>query len=150
MLLKCCTQYASKLGKFSSGPRTGKKSVLIPFPKKGNAKECSNVSCPVMSDSLQPYRLQLFRLLCPWDFQGQNTGVSCQALVQKIFLTQGLNPHLLCHLHWQVGSLPTVPPGKPLSLCHPTLPPFQEDSCDYYIGFNLIIQDDFLTSRSLI
>ena len=28
-------------------------------------------------------------------------------------LTQGLNPHLLCLLHWQAGSLPLVPPGKP-------------------------------------
>ena len=27
--------------------------------------------------------------------------------------TQGLNLHLLCLLHWQVGSLPLVPPGKP-------------------------------------
>ena len=31
-----------------------------------------------------------------------------------IFPTQGLNPHLLCLLHWQVGSLPLVPPGKPI------------------------------------
>ena len=41
MLLKSCTQYASKLGKLSSGHRTGK-CVFIPIPKKGNAKECSN------------------------------------------------------------------------------------------------------------
>ena len=41
MLWKCCTQYASKFGKFSSGHRTGK-SVFIPIPKKGNVKECSN------------------------------------------------------------------------------------------------------------
>ena len=32
----------------------------------------------------------------------------------RIFPTQGLNPHLLSLLHWQVGSLPLVPPGKPL------------------------------------
>ena len=38
---KCCTQYASKLGKLNSGHRTGK-GVFIPIPKKGNAKECSN------------------------------------------------------------------------------------------------------------
>ena len=25
----------------------------------------------------------------------------------------GMEPHLLCLLHWQVGSLPLVPPGKP-------------------------------------
>ena len=41
MLWKCCTQYASKSGKLSSGHRTGK-GVFIPIPKKGNAKECSN------------------------------------------------------------------------------------------------------------
>ena len=42
MLSKCCTHYASKFGKLSSGHRTGKRSVFIPIPKKGNAKECSN------------------------------------------------------------------------------------------------------------
>ena len=41
MLLKCCTQYASKFGKLSSDHRTGK-GVFIPVPKKDNAKECSN------------------------------------------------------------------------------------------------------------
>ena len=41
MLLKCCTQYASKFGKLSSGHRTGK-GVFIPIPKKGNTKEYSN------------------------------------------------------------------------------------------------------------
>jgi len=41
MLLKCCTQYANKFGKLSSGHRTGK-GVFIPIPKKGNAKEPSN------------------------------------------------------------------------------------------------------------
>ena len=43
MLWKCCTQYASKFGKFSSGHKTGK-AVFIPIPKKGNAKECANYS----------------------------------------------------------------------------------------------------------
>ena len=33
-----------------------------------------------------------------------------------IFLTQASNPHLLCLLYWQVGSLPLVPLGKPLLL----------------------------------
>ena len=40
MLLKCCTQCASKFGKLSSGHR--KRSVFIPIPKKGNAKDCSD------------------------------------------------------------------------------------------------------------
>ena len=41
MLWKCCTQYASNFGKLNSGHRTGR-SVFIPIPNKGNAKECSN------------------------------------------------------------------------------------------------------------
>ena len=41
LLLKCCTQYASKFGQFNSGHRTGK-YVFIPISKKSNAKECSN------------------------------------------------------------------------------------------------------------
>ena len=38
------------------------------------------------------------RLLCPGDFPGMDTGVGCHALLQRIFLTQGLNPHIL---HWR-------------------------------------------------
>ena len=41
MLWKCCTQYASKFGKLSSGHRLEKVSFHS-NPKKGNAKECSN------------------------------------------------------------------------------------------------------------
>ena len=31
-------------------------------------------------------------------------------------MTQGLNPHLLHLLHWQAGSLPLAPAGKPSGL----------------------------------
>ena len=41
MLWKCCTQYANKCGKFSSGHITGKGQFSFQS-KKGNAKECSN------------------------------------------------------------------------------------------------------------
>ena len=41
MLWKCCTQYASKFGKVSSGHRTGKGQFSLQH-KKGDAKECSN------------------------------------------------------------------------------------------------------------
>ena len=64
-----------------------------------------------MSDSLRPHGLQPTRLLCPWYFLGKNTGVG-YALLQGIFMTQGSNPHYLCLLHWQVGSLSLAPPGK--------------------------------------
>ena len=36
-------------------------------------------------------------------FSGKNTGMGCHALLQGIFLTQGLNPHLLYLLQWQAG-----------------------------------------------
>ena len=43
MLWKCCTQYASKFGKFGhQWPQDWKRSVFIMIPKKGNAKETSN------------------------------------------------------------------------------------------------------------
>ena len=65
-----------------------------------------------MSDPLQPYELYPARLLCPWDSLGKNTGVGCHTLFQMIFPTQGLNPTVLHLLHWQLGSLPLVLPGK--------------------------------------
>ena len=60
--------------------------------------------------------IKIARLLCPWDSLGKNNRMGCHALLQRIFLIQGLNSHLLCLLHWQTGSLPPVPPEKPI-LC---------------------------------
>ena len=37
----------------------------------------------------------------------------CHFLLQGIFPTQGLNLRLSCLLHWQAGSLPLAPSGKP-------------------------------------
>ena len=39
------------------------------------------------------------QLLRPWNSPGKNTGVSYHLLLQGIFPTQGLNPHLLRLLH---------------------------------------------------
>ena len=45
--------------------------------------------------------------------------MGCHVLFQGIFPTQGLNPHLLCLLHWQEDSLLLVPHGKMnISLLH--------------------------------
>ena len=49
----------------------------------------------VVSDFLQPYALQSSRLLCPWNSPGRSTEAGCRVLLQGIFLTQVLNPHLL-------------------------------------------------------
>ena len=56
---------------------------------------CVCVSLSVMSYSLQPHGLWPARLLSPWDSPGKNTVVDCHFLLQGIFLTQGLNLHLL-------------------------------------------------------
>ena len=49
-----------------------------------------------------------------------NTGVGCHFLLQGICPTRGSNPSLL---HWQVNSLPSEPPGEPLSWVPPTIKP---------------------------
>ena len=43
--------------------------------------------------------------VCPWHSPGKNTGVGCLVLLHRVFLTQGLNPRLLCLLHLQPGFL---------------------------------------------
>ena len=58
---------------------------------------CSAVlSHSVRSDSLQPMDicLQPAMHLCPWGFS-RNTGMSCHAVLQGVFPTQGLNPSVL-------------------------------------------------------
>ena len=46
-------------------------------------------------------------------FSRQEYWSGLPSLLQGIFPTQGLNPHLLCLLHQQAGSLSLAPPGKP-------------------------------------
>ena len=82
-----------------------------------------------MSNSVWPGRRQPTRLRCPWDSPGKNTRVSCHALLQGIFPTQGSNPCLLHFPHWQVGSLPVQPllisKGTALEIRYPGNAPMQ-------------------------
>ena len=55
------------------------------------------------------------KLICPWNCLGKNTRVACHFLLQGIFQTQGLKPHLLNLLQWQADPLPLAIPGKPKS-----------------------------------
>ena len=66
----------------------------------------------VVSDSLWAHAPQPANLLCLWNFPGKNTRVGCHFLLQGIFPTQGLNPHLFSLLHWQADSLPLCPLGS--------------------------------------
>ena len=59
------------------------------------------LSC-FMSDPLRPYCLEPASL-CPRDSPGKNTGVGCHVLLQGIFLTYRLNPHLCRSDLWLCG-----------------------------------------------
>ena len=61
MLLKCCTQYDSQFGKLNSSHRTGKRSVFIPIPNKGNAKECFNYHTIVLISHASKVMLKILQ-----------------------------------------------------------------------------------------
>ena len=84
----------------------------IPPPPQAGFLSCLLMllfSHPVVSDPFLPHGLN--RLPCPWDSPGKNTGLGSHFLLQGIFLTQGLNPHLLRR---QAGSLPVSHLGSPI------------------------------------
>ena len=58
MLWKCCTQYASKTQQW---PQDCKRSVFIPIPKKGNAKECSNYHTIVLISHASKVMLKILQ-----------------------------------------------------------------------------------------
>ena len=70
-----------------------------------------SITCSIMSNSFVTPWTIAHQSPLSWDFTGNNIGVDCHALLHGIFLTQGLNPHLLCLLLWQVNSLPLEPSG---------------------------------------
>ena len=78
----------------------------LPFPSPVHENEKWKGSHSVVSDSSCPHGLQPTRLLCPWNFPGNNNGVGGHFLLQELFPTQGVD---LCLPHCQVGSMP---------LCH--------------------------------
>ena len=77
--------------------------TVLPFCCGLVAKSCPTLCNPM--DWSSPGSLPF-----PWDFPGKNTGVGCHFLLQGIFPTQRLNPHLL---HWQADSLPLSHLGSP-------------------------------------
>ena len=67
---------------------------ILPVNYKIHNLKSESESCSVVSNSLQPRGLY-----SPWNSPGQNTGVGSRFLLQRIFLSQGLNPGLL-HCRW--------------------------------------------------
>ena len=66
------------------------------------AKTWKQPKCPLPESEVAQLGLTLCNPmddLGPWYFPGKDTGEGCRALLQGLFLTQGLNLCLLCHLH---------------------------------------------------
>ena len=61
MLLKCCTQYASKFGK-QQWPQDWNRSVFILIPKKGNAEECPNYSTIALISHASKVMLKILKV----------------------------------------------------------------------------------------
>ena len=73
------------------------------------------VVCSIMSCSLGPHGLQPTRLLCPWDFPDQNTGVGCHSLLLGIFPDPGIEPAFPASLALAGGFFTAEPLGRSLS-----------------------------------
>ena len=84
----------------------------IPIPNR-QLRVCLCIQlCTTLCDPMTVAR----QAPCLWNFPSKYTGVGCHFLLQGIFLTQGSNPCLLSRLHWCIGSLLGVPPGRPITL----------------------------------
>ena len=122
-LWKCCTQYAGKFGK--QWPQDWKRSVFIPIPKKGNAKECSNyctvalishaskVMLKILQARLQQYvncKLQMFKLILE---KAEEPKTKLPTFVASSKKQESFRKHLLllywlCQSLWLCGSQKTV------------------------------------------
>ena len=112
-------------------PHSAMHDIVLPGTCTAGAYQHAK-SLLVASNSLQSHVLQPARLLSPWNSPGKNTGVGCHFLLQGIFLIQGSHPHRLSLLHWQAGSSPLAPPGKPI---HSSVP--AKDSEDHWADFRV-------------
>ena len=101
----------SCLSHYFSGPCSSLSSA-IPDRSKWNLLASLPVSehqCH-MTTCLWPHGLYPARLLCPWDFPGKNTGVSCHFLLQGNLPKLGTEPKSSAS---QADSLPLSQPGSP-------------------------------------
>ena len=112
MLWTCCTQYASKLGKLSSGHRTGKdRSVFIPIPKKSNAKECSNYHTNALISHASKVMLKILQARLQ---QYVNHELSD---VQAGFRQGGGTRNQIANIHWIIKKSERVPEKHLLLPC---------------------------------
>ena len=92
--VKVLHSICQQIWKVQQWPQDWKRSVFIPIPKKGNAKNCSNYYTvqfslvAYLSPTLVTPCQALARLLYTWDSPSKNTGGGCYLLLQGIFPTQ--------------------------------------------------------------
>ena len=111
----------SSKGKNTCKSYLHRKLVCRPKPKLKSSTSSCNSAC------VRAKWLQSCPTLCnPMDCSPPNSSVHgifhartlewvAMPSSRGIFPIQVLNPHLLCRLHWQMDSLPIVPPGKPIA-----------------------------------
>ena len=125
MLWKCCTQYASKFGKLSSGHRTGKGQFSFQSQRKGMpknaqttvqlhsshslAKQCSKFSKPGFNNTWT-VNFQLFKLVLE---KAEEPEIKCQHLLDHQKSKRVPEKHLfllygVCQSLWLCGSQETV------------------------------------------
>ena len=93
MLWKCYTQYASKLGKLSSGHRTGKGQFSLQH-KKGDAKECSNYCTIVLLSHTSKVMLKILQARL-------QQYVNCELVdVQAVFRKGRGTRDQIANIHW--------------------------------------------------
>ena len=96
--VKCCTQYASRFGKLSSGHRTGKGEFSFQSQRKAMPKmlklphNCTHLG-DLPNQGIKPRSPVLWADSLPAEPPGKpkNTGVGSLPLLQQIFLTQESN-----------------------------------------------------------
>ena len=103
MLWECCTQYASKFGKLSSGHGTGKGQFSN--PKESNAKECSNYCTIALISHASKVMLKILqaRLQHTWTINFQ---------MFKLFLGRQRNQRSNCQHLLDHGKRKRVPDRK--------------------------------------
>ena len=99
--------------------------------------ESESPSHLAVSDSLQPHRLHLPKLLCPWNSPDNNTAVGSHSLLQGIFPTWGVEPGspALQFAVWVTRETPTYVQSTDLEvhvLCAPSSSSFPPLECPIY------------------
>ena len=96
----------------------------LPFPSPMHESEKWKWSRSVVSDSQRPHELQPTRLLCPWDFPGKRTGVSCHCLLHILWQFSFLafwGSYTFCNILQHFAFPPTVHKSSSSSVFLPTL-----------------------------